>query len=133
MKRRTAYPDRKISETFLHFAEPALVDLPDEALEQRFRQVLEVCFTVWNAVVIADVRNDHRHLDQIRRLTAGHPEIARLMEQLIARKRTLFADDERLIGNWELTRTPDGLNLRADACDPRSVPAPPAADLDRDC
>jgi hypothetical protein len=84
-----------------------------------------VSFTAWNAVVFADVLNDHRHLDQIRRLTADKPEVALLMEQLIIRKRTLFADDERLIGTWEVTRTEDGINLRADARDPHSLPPDP--------
>jgi hypothetical protein len=125
MDGRTAYPNRKISETFLEFAAPMLKDLPSEAPEQRARQALEVCYTAWNAVVFADVLNDHRHLDQIRRLTADKPEVALLMEQLIARKRTLFADDERLIGTWEVTRTEDGINLRADARDPHSLPRDP--------
>src|SRR5271154_6098484 len=49
------------------------------------------------------------------------PELL-FMEQLIARKRALFYDDERLIGTWQVTRTEDGINLRADARDPRSLP-----------
>jgi hypothetical protein len=122
MERRVAYPNRQISETFLDFAAPMLDDLPSEAPEQRAKTALEVSFTAWNAVVFADVLNDHRHLEEIRRLTAGKPETARLMEQLIARKRALFADDERLIGTWEVTRTEDGINLRADARDPHSLP-----------
>jgi hypothetical protein len=80
-----------------------------------------VCFTAWNAVIFADVLNDRRYLDEIHRLAADQPETLLIMEQLIARKRMLFADDERLIGNWELTRTGDGLNLRADARDPHSL------------
>jgi L-rhamnose mutarotase len=86
---------------------------------------LEVSYTAWNAVVFADVINDHRHLEYIRRLTADKPEVAQLMEQLIVRKRTLFANDERLIGSWEVTRTEDGINLRADARDPHSLPRDP--------
>jgi hypothetical protein len=114
-------PDRKISETLLRFAAPLLHDLPSEAPEHRAREALRVSFTAWNAVVFADVLNDHRYLDAIRRLVADKPETALLMEQLIARKRALFADDERLIGNWEVTRTEDGINLRADARDPHSL------------
>ena len=125
MDGRTAFPNRKISETFLEFAAPMLKDLPSEATEQRARQALEVCYTAWNAVVFADVLNDHRHLDHIRHLVADKPEVALLMEQLIARKRALFADDERLIGTWEATRTEDGINLRADARDPHSLPRDP--------
>jgi hypothetical protein len=114
-------PVRKISETFLCFAAPILHDLLSEAPEDRAREALQVSFTAWNAVVFADVLNDHRYLDEIRRLTGGKPETALLMEQLIARKRALFADDERLIGSWEVTRTEDGINLRADARDPHSL------------
>ena len=125
MDRRTAYSNRKISETFLEFAAPMLDDLPSEAPEQRAREALEGSYTAWNAVVFADVLNDHRHLDEIRRLMADNPETAHLMEQLIARKRALFADDERLIGTWEVTRTEDGINLRADARDPHSLPRDP--------
>jgi hypothetical protein len=44
------------------------------------------------------------------------------MEQMITRKRELFADDERMIGDWEVTRTEDGINVRADARDPHSLP-----------
>jgi hypothetical protein len=64
-------------------------------------------------VIFADVLNDHGHLDEIRRLTAGNREAGLLVDQMIARKRALFADDERLIGDWEITRTPEGINVRA--------------------
>jgi len=114
-------PDRKISETFLRFAAPILHDLPSEAPEHRAREALRVSYTAWNALVFADVLNDHRCLDEIRRLTADKPETALFMEQLIARKRALFADNERLIGIWEVTRTEDGINLHADARDPHSL------------
>ncbi len=85
-------PDRKISETFLRFAAPILHDLPSEVPEHRAREALRVSFTAWNAVVFADVLNDHRYLDEIRRLTADKAETALLMEQLIARKRGFFAE-----------------------------------------
>jgi hypothetical protein len=95
------------------------------APEHRAQEACEVAFTVWNAVIFADVLNDRRHLDEIRRLMADKPETALPMEQLIARKRALFGDDERLIGTWEVARTEDGINLRADARDPHSSPRDP--------
>ncbi len=125
MDGRLTYPDRKISETFLHFAEPLLHDLDSETPEQRAQVALELSFVAWNAVIFADVLNDHRHLDEIRRLMAAKPETAVLMERLIARKRSLFADDQRMIGTWEVTRTEDGINLRTDARDPYSLPRDP--------
>jgi hypothetical protein len=64
MTKRAAlrFPDRKISETFLDFASPTMNDLPSEAAEHRARQALQVSFTVWNAVIFADVLNDHGSL-----------------------------------------------------------------------
>lgn len=121
-KRTLNFPDRKISETFLDFAAPAMGDLPSEEPEHKAREALKVCFTVWNAVVFADVLKNNQFLEGIRALTAGNAGTACLMEQLIARKRTLFADDERLIGNWVVTRTAYGINLHAEACDPYSTP-----------
>jgi hypothetical protein len=124
MARRTARSilDRKISETFLDFASPVLHDLPSEALEDRIRDALQVSYTAWNAVIFADVLNDHWHLSEVRRLTADKPEAALLIEKMISRKRALFAHDERLIGEWEVTRTEEGINLHADARDPYSLP-----------
>jgi hypothetical protein len=124
-KRTVRFPDRKISQTFLDFAAPIIHDLPSEAPEHRAREALQVFFTVWNAVIFADVLNDDRYLGEVRRLTAGNPEAGLLVEQMIARKRALFADDERLIGNWEVTRTAEGINVRADARDPHSLPPNP--------
>jgi hypothetical protein len=121
-QRSPSFPDRKISETFLDFAAPLMEDLPSEALEHKAREALKVCFTVWNAVIFADVLHIHRFLDEIRGLTAAKAGTALLIEQLIARKRSLFANDERMIGNWVLTRTADGINLHAEACDPYSTP-----------
>ena len=124
-RRKAMFPNRKISETFLHFVAPLLHNLPSEAPEQQAREALRVSFTAWNAVIFADVLNDDRHLNEIRRLTADTPEAAVFMDQMIARKRTLFANDARLIGSWELTQTEDGINLRADARDPHSLPRNP--------
>jgi hypothetical protein len=124
MAKHTArsFPDRKVSETFLDFTAPLLQILPTRATERQARKAFQLSFTVWNAVIFADVLQDHRHLDEIRRLTAGVPEMVVLIEQLIARKRTLFAEDERLIGNWELRQEKEGVHLWAEARDPHSLP-----------
>lgn len=114
-------PHRKISETFLDYSAPLLQGLPSEALEHHVREALKVSFTTWNAVIFSDVLNDNQYVDQIRRLTADRPEVALMIEQMIDRKRALFANDARLIGDWEVTRTKDGINLHADARDPHSL------------
>ena len=114
-------PGRKISETFLEFAAPLLADLPSEEPESKARDGLTIACTAWNAVIFADVLNDNQYVDQIRDLAQNKPEARQMIETLIARKRSLFAEDHRMIGTWEVTRTEDGINLRADARDPYSV------------
>jgi hypothetical protein len=72
------------------------------------------------------VLNDYGYIDQIRNLTTGNPEARLLVEQMIARKREFFAADERMIGDWKVTRTEDGINVRADARHPYSLRQNPA-------
>lgn len=114
-------PDREISETFLDFAAPLLQAMPADALEEAFERALKVAYTVWNAVVYAEVAGDPRFLRDIRREVEDKPVIARLVEDLIHRKRSLFGDDRRCIGTWEVTKTVDGFDVRADARDPRTT------------
>ena len=66
------------------------------------------------------------YIGEARPLTINTGGPAMLIEQMIARKRELFADDTRLIGNWKVTRTEDGVKLHADARDPHSLPRNPA-------
>jgi hypothetical protein len=114
-------PDRKISETFLDFAAPLLQEMPADALEEAFERALKVAYAVWNAVVYADVADDPRFLRDVRREIEEKPELARLVETLILRKRSLFGDDGRCIGTWEVRKTADGFDVRADARDPRKT------------
>ena len=120
--RAPRFPDRKISETLLHFAQLTPDSLPSEAPQRRAHDALTVACTVWNAVIFADVLNDDQHLNDVRRRIASTAEAAVLVEQLIARKRTMFGDDERLIGNFEVTRTEEGINVHAEARNPYSLP-----------
>ena len=115
-KRPLSYPDRKISETFLEFAAPLLAT--GDGPRSVFEEVLRVAFTVWNAVVIADVRGDDQYLAQVRRAIADHPGVSLLVENLIERKRAQFGDDLRLIGKYKVNSTEDGFNLWAEARDP---------------
>ena len=119
-----AKPHRKISETFLDFAAPLLERLPSEDLDRRIDNALQIAYTAWNAVIFADVLNNHRYIDMVRGLTADSVGPAMFVEEMIARKRRLFADDTRLIGTWTVTRTERGINLHADARDPHSLPPP---------
>ena len=124
--RRPPFPERKISETFLDFAAPVLGDVPEQATEGQLNRALRVAFVAWNAVVYADVINERRFLDELRAATCGHPGPAALTELLIVRKRELFADDHRVIGQWKVSLRDGEVHLRAEARDP--YPVKPSAE-----
>ena len=117
---RRKFPTRKISATFLEFAEPLLAPLGAEASEQEMEGALQIAFTVWNSVVYDAVQRGDRWVSQVRRLAkdAPDPGVSMLVEQMIARKRRLFGDDQRLIGKYEFIRANGELRFRAEARSP---------------
>jgi len=115
----TWYPNRKISETFLAFAAPLLEAAGVKAGKRQVEEVLKIAFTVWNSVVYDTVNCNSHYVAQIRQLTANDPESSALMELMITRKKTMFSDDQRLIGEYKLTKKPDEWHLWAEAREPK--------------
>jgi len=120
-KSKLKLPDRKISDTFLQFAEPLLDAFGPNVTEAQMEQPLKIAWTVWNAVVYADVANNGHTLDLLRSSMERDSESKELVEALIDRKRTLFDDDDRLIGEYKLRREGDEWRLWAEARDPTST------------
>lgn len=115
------FPDRKISDTFLQFAEPLLDAVGPNATEGQMEQPLMIAWTVWNAVVYADAGENKQMLDKVRASMAHDPQLKGSVEFLIDRKRMVFGDDHRLIGEYKLFRKHGGIRLRAEARDPNST------------
>ncbi len=117
---RPRHPDRKISENFLDFAAPLLGAIPQDAGEADFDAVLKVAFMVWNAVVYADTVDNQTFLSEMRELMAHDLLSLAAIEEMIRRKRELFGDDDRLIGEYTIAMEDGGFNLRAEARTPYS-------------
>ena len=117
-KPKLKFPDRKISETFLQYAEPLLDALGPNATDSQMEKPLMIAWTIWNAVVYADAGNDSEMLEKVCQSMGQHPELQGFAEAFIHRKRTLFGDDLRLIGEYKLIRKDGGITLRAEARDP---------------
>lgn len=113
------FPDRKISDTFLQFAEPLLDALGPNVAEAQMEQPLMIAWTVWNAVVYADAGGNKRMLEKVRASMGHDPQLQGFVEFLIDRKRDVFGDDHRLIGEYKLFRNDGEIRLRAEARDPR--------------
>ena len=115
MKNNRLSPDRKISETFLDYASPMLQVLPATANTKDIEKILKIAFTVWNAVVFADVKGDEHFLVELRKETSSAVETEIIINNLIIRKRTLFGNDQRLIGEYRLTMKKGEFNLQVEA------------------
>lgn len=117
---RQKFSTRKISATFLDFAEPLLAPLGAKASKQEMEGVLQIAFTVWNAVAYDAVQGGSRWVSQVRSLVAKAPDPGALLlvEHMIARKRSLFGDDQRLIGEYKIFRRDGEVRLRAEAKSP---------------
>jgi hypothetical protein len=118
MRHKAPHSGRKISETFLNFALPLLKGLGAKASKDKIEEVLKIAFTVWNSVVFDRVDGNTRYVARLRKLTAADPASRALVQQMIARKQTLFADDHRLIGEYSVRLKNDEWRLWAEARDP---------------
>jgi hypothetical protein len=113
-------PEGKISATFIDFASPLIETAGPDIGGPELQAILKLAFTVWNAVVFDTVNGDSRFVDDIRQATASDPGATSLVEQLIWRKRKHFADDDRVIGNYQLREEDETWILRAETRGPRS-------------
>ena len=115
-------PKKKISETFLRFAAPVLSTMPDGATPSEIENVLRVPHMIWNALVLDQASGTNGWLTRVRQTTAHSPGGVAVIEDLIDRKRQLFADDNLLIGDFRVTRPgPGEINLWAEARNPSSA------------
>lgn len=119
-KPKLKYPDRKISDTFLQFAEPLLDAFGPNVSEAQMEQPLMIAWTVWNAVVYADAGTNKQTLADVQASMGHAPQLKGFVEALIERKRTHFGDDHRLIGEYKLFRKDGEIRLRAEARDPNT-------------
>ena len=118
-KKRSRFPERKISETFLDFASPLLELAAPGVAKEDVEEAFRIAFTTWNAVVFDAVDGDDRFVSKLRELTADDPVSTALLEQMLSRKRREFADDERVIGDYKIYRKDGEWRLWAEARDPR--------------
>ena len=110
-----SFPDRKISETFLEFAEPLLEKEGAPPTAQEAERVLELASTIWNSVVYDTVHGNTEWVTRLRNLIAGQPPLVALIEQMILRKQSLFGHDLRLIGEFKILEKNGEWRLRAEA------------------
>jgi hypothetical protein len=115
MKVDLSFPDRKISEAFLEFAEPLLEKEGAPPTAREAEKVLQLAATIWNAVVYDTAHGNTEWVTKLRNLIAGQPPLVALIEQMILRKRSSFGHDLRLIGEFKILEKNREWRLRAEA------------------
>jgi hypothetical protein len=114
-------PSRKISETVLEFAEPMLEPLSPIPDLESARRALDLAVAVWNFHAMATPLWGKPHfLAEARgqmKSPGEPPELAGLFESLLERRATLYGNDPRVVGEWNLG--PDGAGGFSFRCDAR--------------
>ena len=54
---------RNISEMFLDFADPIVESLPEDGNAAQMEHALKIAYTMWNAMVLEEVKGDRHTLD----------------------------------------------------------------------
>jgi hypothetical protein len=113
-------PSRKISATIIDFGAPLLEQIDADQPPSVLRAAFQFVITVWNAYVMAmPAWNAPQFLAQLEASLATpslDPTYLGVYRALAARRRELFADDPRAVGEWDVGFDAHGrLRLRCDA------------------
>ena len=105
-------PVRKMSEVLLEFAEPLLDAFDDDS---HFRDLTAIAVFCWNLTFLSPKEREAAMNDVVDRM-AGRDAfkgrgLREALRALIERKKTLYADDNRLIVNYEIVQERTGPRL----------------------
>ncbi len=112
---RKGMPKRKISATLIDFAHPILKHIDENTTQQQVEKGLIVAVTVWNAMVLDLWKKENNWLEKVRALFADEPDSLQLIETLVERKKTLFAQDLRAISDFSVKLEAGNLHVHAQA------------------
>jgi len=114
-------PSLKISQTFIDFVKPVMPPVDENTTEDQIRTIFEIGFMVWNAVLLDSVNNNDYYIGYIEEILSQNPGFDFFINPLIERRKTLFANDKRMIGNFTVTYKDGNINVRAEAKAPNKT------------
>ncbi|KJR97491.1 MAG: hypothetical protein VR65_24335 [Desulfobulbaceae bacterium BRH_c16a] len=120
-KKRNKFPKNKISEAFLQYSMPLIDSLGESPTQNQIEKILQLTYSVWNSTVLDEVRNNSSNIDMLKKLLNNDFEGLAILEELISRKRTLFSNDLRLIGEYSLRKEDEEWRIRVEARDPFTI------------
>jgi hypothetical protein len=115
---------RKLSETLLEFAQPLLDADPGRIDEHRLRILLGFAINVWNLVVTDEPDGSANKVADLSTKLASDQipaEVLAWLDRLVVRKREHFHDDLRIVGNWQVRRGRDRLDIEMESRVPQAL------------
>jgi hypothetical protein len=121
-------PPMKYSAIVLSFGEPVLRTLTADAPEPVRKHAMILITAAWNSLVVDEAWGTSAHLDELRTSLArlGQPGatiFGAAVDEMVMRRRELFADQHWVIGKWAFVGRGDDLRVRVEA---HEVPPRPA-------
>ena len=112
----------KISQALLEYAAPLIGSEEEAPTREHVEKALDFAVTVWNAVIFDESEAKTNYLGEARSALSKLPGSEMMFDMMVERKRELFQQDRRLIGNVELVEDANGeSNLRASAYVPPNL------------
>ncbi len=118
--KKPPFPNRKISETLIEFAQPILAIIDSQTTEERIRMGLSIAVGVWNVYVFDAANENDRFRQMLKQCVGSQWETNPLLRKLVERRTQLFRDDMRLIGDFKVRFDGSELRIWAEARDPFS-------------
>lgn len=127
-RKKPSAPPVKYSAIVMSFGEPVLRTLTADAPEPVRQHAMILITAAWNSLVVDEAWNTTAHLEDLRRSVArlrepGASIFGAAVEEMVVRRRKLFADQHWTIGKWEFLGRGDELRIRIEAH--RVPPRPP--------
>ncbi|MDC0434778.1 hypothetical protein OAM69_03955 [bacterium] len=92
----------KISETLLLFGEPLLSQLDNDYGKEELEHCMRIVISAWNAVNLDEIQSTNKWTESLLEHARGGPvELVDILSGLVHRKKTMFKDDLRGVGeHW---------------------------------
>jgi hypothetical protein len=102
----------------VEFAEPLLGTGGRVPSKERLETVLKVAFSIWNSAVLDAIHGNSHNTNELRLCLEGTVLPAALIEQMLSRKRTMFGNDLRMVGNYGIVKKDGEWRLWVEARNP---------------
>lgn len=113
-----SFPNRKISETLIDFAQPLIVLIDIHTTEAQARHAFTLAITIWNSYVLDEARGGSKYKTMLRKQLGDAWSTMPILQELIERRQRHFATDMRAIGDFRVSILDGEVRLWAEARDP---------------